>query len=359
MLILKDIVPPIAKDSQNEDLDRMLSVLTRPLNIEISLGEMSLLFILILPESMGGLAWPDMLSTFFVNSSGPLENALAQFYAVANSDAECYEVRKLFSQFYDIISAMFLSLNHTKRSAWSAMKNVYSVSVKKPGGAKQVLRRYAMKEMIRVCEDEELGMSSIIKPQLSSSLKSVLDWLCSSCVLDASFARTFASGLPENARETHLMKFMASLVTSGKRDRFFRTILLDMIKADVELMTYTSGKVIESTRKTFRKIRHFLLPARLPSRITMIAFERQSKADNFKFANQVYGHPTEQMSDVSSTRLRSQLDVHIDEAGIVDPLDEGFPGICTSKFPSKQSESSHSGANAAFASAYFVEPGQT
>ena len=210
--------------------------------------------------------------------------------------------------------------------------------------------------MIRVCEDEELGMSSIIRPQHSSSLKSVLDWLCSSCVLDASFARSFAAGLPENARETHVMKFMASLVSSGKRDRFFRTTLIDMIKADIELMTYTAGKVIESTRKTFRKIRHFLLPARLPSRVAMIAFERQSKADNFKFANQVYGHPTEQMSDVSSIRLRSQLDVHIDEAGIVDPLNEGFPGICTSKFPSKQSESSHSGANPAFASSYFVEP---
>ena len=68
LLTVKDIIPPVAKDSQNEDLDRMLSVLARPLNIELSLWEMTLLFVLILPESLGGLAWPDMLSTFFVNS---------------------------------------------------------------------------------------------------------------------------------------------------------------------------------------------------------------------------------------------------------------------------------------------------
>lgn len=48
--------------------------------------------------------------------------------------------------------------------------------------------------------------------------------------------------------------------------------------------------------------------------------------------------------------------MHIDELGIVDPLGEDFPGIFTLSKASKQSESSHSGANAAFAGAYFVEP---
>ena len=70
LLVLKDIIPPASKDSHDKELDRMLSVLMKPLNIDVSLGEIALLFVLVLPESLGGLAWPDMLGTFFVNSSG-------------------------------------------------------------------------------------------------------------------------------------------------------------------------------------------------------------------------------------------------------------------------------------------------
>lgn len=72
--------------------------------------------------------------------------------------------------------------------------------------------------------------SKTLKNQNSAEFKAALVWFCEHSVLDAAFARAFAKGLPEAARESHLMKFAASFCSSGKRDKLFRKASPRVIK---------------------------------------------------------------------------------------------------------------------------------
>ena len=169
--------------------------MTRHLKHQCNSQDVCLLLSLILPEAFGGFAWPDMIGTFFVNSSSALENALAQLYAVATDDKENHKTRILFCNLYRIMTEFMTASSFTKRSSWGAMKNVFSVSVKRPGGARDVLRNYAVKEMFNTMQSEDLNMASIIKNQHSNEFKTSLDLLQATCPLaQHQFLSTASSG---------------------------------------------------------------------------------------------------------------------------------------------------------------------